>query len=354
MKTEVVIDRSNKKTIVYKYRSCLQRNIEMIAEHTIWASTFKQLDDNVFEGQIIDKVSEQLDILAKIPNAPVADLKNKWLELRKHVDEIGIYSLSQSDQGFADNVRMWAEYGDSNKGFCLDFDLDMLLDSEEHQFMLEEVKVNYSETVPEVTMADSYDYTGFYTKLLGNKHIRWEYQKEVRVVYEKPGKHKYNPYALKEFYFGAMTSNEDKQKILDALKGCELDVYQIQPKTGSYELEAKLVKHISRDITQLLSPDTYEILAKRDFHAAETYDVLYKASDISEEAITSFIHAFEKQYGVKRMNLNLFNSRDVLPLLGKYYLTEEEESIYNNCSIAMKFIDSDEVVFMNHSDKDMV
>lgn len=345
MKTKVVIDRSNTKTIVYKYRSCSRQNIDMIANHTIWASTFKQLDDNVFEGQINDKVVEQLDILAKIPNAPVDEVKNKWLNLRKHVDGVGVYSLSQSTKGFADNVRMWAEYGDSNKGFCLGFDLDMLLDSEEYQFMLEDVKVNYSESVPNVTLEDMYDYTGIYTKLLGTKHIRWDYQNEIRVVYEKPGIHNYNPYALKEVYFGVMTSEEDKLRILDALKGCELDVYQMHPKAGSYELEANKVKHISRDIPDLLNPQSYEILAKRDYHTAETYDVLYKAVDKTKDAITSFIRIFEKQYGVKRMNINLFNSRDVLPLVDKYPLTDEEEVFYNSCLIAEKFIDSDEVIF---------
>lgn len=345
MKTKVIIDRSNKKTIVYKYRSCEQRNINMLAAHELWASKFEDLDDNVFEGQIIDKVVEQLEIIARIPGAPVEEVQNKWLELRKHVNEVGIYSLSQSSNGFADNVMMWSDYADSNKGFCLGFDLDMLLDSEKYPFMVEEVKVNYSDKMPEVTLSDMNDYTGIYTKLLGTKHVRWDYQNEVRTVYDKSGIHKYNPYALKEVYFGAMTSNDDKQKILDALKGCELDVYQIQPKSGSYDLEAKLVKHISRDIPKLLDPDTYEILAKRDMRTAETYDVLYKTNDKSKEAIESFVHVFEQQFGVKRMNINLFNSREVLPLLGKYPLTDEEEKIYDSCSIATKFIDSDEVFF---------
>lgn len=343
MKTKVVIDRDNKKTIVYKYRSCSDRNIGMIKEHTIWASLFKDLDDNVFEGQINDKLSERLERLALIPNVSIAEVKEKWQDLRKHVKEVGIYSLSKSEQGFADNVRMWSEYADSNKGFCLGFDLDMLLDSEEKQFMLEDIKVVYSNTVPEVSLTDIFNYTGIFTKLLGTKHTRWEYQNEVRIIYEKQGIHTYNPYALKEVYFGAMISYEDKQKILEALTGCELDVFQIQPKSGSYELEAKLVKHIKRNIPNLLNPALYEIMARRDFHCAETYDVLYKGTDYSKEALTEFIHTFVKQYGVKRMNINLFNSSEVLPILDKYPLTNEGEELYDSCLIAQKFIDSDEV-----------
>lgn len=345
MKTKVVIEKRGTKTVVYKYRSCRNRNIDMIASHEIWASNFKGLDDNVFEGKITDTVIKQLEVIAQIQGAPVDEIKNKWLELRKHVDEVGVYSLSQSKRGFADNVRMWSEYADSNKGFCLGFDLDMLIDSEELPFMLEEVKVNYTNKVPDVTLADMNDYTGFFTKMLGTKHTRWDYQNEVRVIYEKPGVHKYNPFALKEVYFGVMISEANKQSILDALKGCELDVYQMQPKTDSYELEATFVKHIDRDVSNILDPDVYEILAKRDFHIAETYDVLYKAKCDSKEAITSFIHTFERQYAIKRMNINLFKSREVLPLLGKNPLSPDEEILYDRCLIAEKFIDSDEVFF---------
>ena len=345
MISKFVIDKANTKRIVYKYRGCSDRNIEMIASHEIWASTFKDLDDNVFEGKINDTILNQLEVIAQIPGAPVDDVKSKWLNLKKYVNGAGIYSLSQSKQGFADNAKMWSEYADSNKGFCLGFDLDMLLDSEALPFMLEEVKVNYSETVPEVSLSDLNDYTKIYTKLLGTKHTRWDYQNEVRVVYDKPGKHKYNPYALKEVYFGVMTSDENKQRILEALKGCELDVYQMQPRKGSYELEAELVKHIAREIPNLLDPKTYEILARRDFRTAETYDVLYKAEDNSKEAIRSFVHVFEQQYGVKRMNINLFNSKDVVPVLGKYPLTDKEEALYDRWLIATKYIDSDEVFF---------
>lgn len=345
MISKFVIDKAKTKRIVYKYRSCSDRNIGMIASHEIWASTFKDLDDNVFEGKINDALVKQLEVIAQIPGAPVDDVKSKWLDLRKYVDNAGIYSLSQSKQGFADNAKMWSEYADSNKGFCLGFDLDMLLDSEELPFNLEEVKVNYSETVPEVSLSDLNDYTRIYTKMLGTKHTRWDYQNEIRVVYDKPGKHRYNPYALKEVYFGVMTSEENKQKILKALKGCELDVYQMHPKSGSYELEAKLVKHIDRDIPILLDSETYEILARRDFRIAETYDVLYKAEDNSKEAIRTFVRMFEQQYGVKRMNINLFNSMDVIPVLGKYPLTGKEEALYDRCLIAAKYIDSDEVFF---------
>ena len=49
-------------------------------------------------------------------------------------ERAGVYSLSKSQCGFPDRELIWAHYADSHKGFCIEYDIDKLQDSEQFVF----------------------------------------------------------------------------------------------------------------------------------------------------------------------------------------------------------------------------
>lgn len=71
---------------------------------------------------------------------------------------IGIYSLSKpkENETFPCNELLWAHYANSHKGFCIEYDLDILLKNHSSQFDIRnQIHVVYKNERPEVSESDS-------------------------------------------------------------------------------------------------------------------------------------------------------------------------------------------------------
>ncbi len=99
-----------------------------------------------------------------------------------------------------DNLLMWAHYGDSYRGFCLEFRTDI------EPFKSKLRRVDYVDDIPEISLVPfvrDRDASQLIEKAYCTKSRSWAYEKEWRAIHHEAGTlYKYTPDALKAVYFG--------------------------------------------------------------------------------------------------------------------------------------------------------
>lgn len=77
--------------------------------------------------------------------------------------DVGIYSLGmlQPKESFPSHELMWAHYANSHKGFCIEFDLDKMLQNSYPNFDIRnKITVNYQPDMPTIVKEDFNDVFG--------------------------------------------------------------------------------------------------------------------------------------------------------------------------------------------------
>lgn len=225
---------------VYKYRNINAKHLEALSENYFYAPTFEKLNDpcettfctkNFFKtGKLITNY-----LLGSEAN------KNRFKEYTEDVKDIlstrnfGIYSLSST----FDNELLWAHYSDSHRGFCIEYDLDLLLNSnnkdEFHSF-----NVKYNSKPPKfnfVELSSKLNPFNILKKITGYKSRAWEYEKEVRIICDRHGKNSYDYKAVTAIYFGCRTNLQQKHTVMKALQGRGVIYYQMEFIPNTYKLQ---------------------------------------------------------------------------------------------------------------------
>lgn len=244
--------------LVYKYRGGndddFNRDLSSLERNYFWSSNINQLNDPWETIIKSDKFIQQSKSIGWLFGK---NLNNKLLKVHDALEnllalnkKIGIYSLSKN---YLDEL-LWAHYANSHKGFCIEYDLNTLINT----FKTERVfhfPVKYNTVPPEVTIADvNIKNDDLIHKLSGFKSKRWEYEQEYRIITDNFGKQSYNHQALKSIYFGFRMSEADKLKIFKRLKGRDIKFYQIEHLYKSYKFEAvKVSNPFGEDIDYLKS-----------------------------------------------------------------------------------------------------
>ena len=195
---------------VYKYRGGNhERDLSTLAENKMWLASLKELNDP-FEARVkvlgdTFKIGQLLSGLAAIEyNDKVKGSEDKLIEeigsLEAASKEWGIYSLSKS---YKDEL-LWSYYSDSHRGFCIEYDLDLLLAYKLKDSMV--IEVEYTREIPVVTIEDMFtfehDRRALVKKLVGTKSIRWKHESEIRIVSVLTGLIEFDFRAVKAVYFG--------------------------------------------------------------------------------------------------------------------------------------------------------
>jgi hypothetical protein len=212
----------------YKYRSesTLERDIQSLEECYFYAPTADQLNDPT-EGVINDQqVVEVVRLLDQAIEASLTDL----LKLRHSV---GIFSLSKNIQ---DEV-MWAHYGESHLGYCIEYDICRLMLEPRTQWSL--LPIKYSGNPPEFSLADLFapNKEAIEQMLIGHKSERWNYEEEVRIITARPGKNYYAQAAVTGIYFGCRCRKEVEEKVRKTLSGRGVKYYKMNYPTSTYKLQ---------------------------------------------------------------------------------------------------------------------
>lgn len=336
----------------YKYRANtvvkndVYRDIDSLLKNELWASSLTSLNDP-FEATYIDNIKNALDVFKLLFRANTKMIEKSWDELICFKDKVGIYSLALSENNYPDNELMWAHYADSHKGFCVEYDIDKLEDSEQYTFNVNQMQISYQEVPPIIGIEDVKFQSDFLVKMFGTKSRAWEYEQEIRLLYSTFGTKTYNPFALKAIYFGLNMKEEFQKQIISGLENRNVRFYRMEREATSYKLVPVLVCEHKRSIENKLQPTQYEILKIDHNHAVENFHVLYNdLSSIREESLKNFISKFREEYATKQSNVNLYDSKDVKDLIGKYPLYGSDRAFMAQHWIAMSSFDAPDFVFM--------
>lgn len=233
--------------LVYKYRGgnneIFQRDLYSIVNNYFWGSSFDELNDPCENVVVSDKFLQQTKVISFLfsnkRNNAFVDLHTAFESLLTVNKRIGIYSLSKT---YLDEL-LWAHYANSHKGFCIEYDSDLLVSS----FKTEKAftfSVSYGNNPPQITIKDMpIKNDGLIYKMTAYKSKRWEYEKEYRIINDNFGKQSYDYKAVKSIYFGLRMQTDQKMQMMEKLSDREIRFYQIEHLENSYKFKATLLEN---------------------------------------------------------------------------------------------------------------
>jgi hypothetical protein len=236
---------------VYKYRGSddrkiFERDLNAIEKNYFWSSDFSNLNDpcetTITSDQLIKQSKFILPIFGKNSKEKFKPVIEAVENLLSHTRKIGIYSLSKSQK----DELLWAHYANSHKGFCIEYDLDILTKTCNNSSIYN-FPVIYKEKPPSIDFKDiinSTDATITIQKMGGYKSLRWKYEEEIRIVTDEFGIHSYDFNALKSVYFGLRMEDSDKTEIMRRLTGRGINYFQIVRIPNTYEFTAESIKDL--------------------------------------------------------------------------------------------------------------
>lgn len=315
---------------VYKYRANTvingeKRDTIQLSQNILYAADIRKLNDP-FEGSV---------------ELPQSYEHEYWVTpIIQKLYSTGIYSLSKPQKGetFPCNELLWAHYANSHKGFCIEYDLEILSKNMPQGMDLSNViDVAYKNQRPKVSEYD--DESQVQEKVFGTKSVAWEYENEVRLVFEKFGEKVISKNAITAVYFGLRISLEDRRDIINRLSGRDINFYQIERIENLYQLKA----------TKLLFDFSYEIVNEEHRLTVDNYMILYKSPNKDKNTLMEFIEQFRKK--LKRpTNITVIDDIRAKAVLINYkprkQMSDEEIEIQAKHWIAYSSFDAPEVVFI--------
>ncbi len=314
--------------LVYKYRSAgidseeikyiFERDIKSLVNDEFFAPTRDSLNDP-YEGFISIKIfkSQIQKIVNKNPHISenMKIVEKKLNVVLNHKDSSGIYSLSKNNL----DELLWAHYANSHKGFCIEYDLDILLKlNKEMAFPNNELSVfdiRYQKRPYNLTIKDMNnlkDVANFMSRILGYKSIKWKYENEIRIICAKSGTVKYDYRAVKSIYFGLKMQKEQENEIMKKLQGRGIKYYKIKLKDNTYNLYPEPVK------------DLYETEKK----------YLYSIAPIQEYAISNISDKYKEYYFKVAEIVRREPYCDSLEII----IIDKEKSKLNNPTFLVQFL----------------
>ena len=301
--------------LVYKYRSGTENDLKALENNQYWSSSIEQLNDPCEAITDTKRVKRFLNYIGQKVGAKTKEdfelINDNTDEVLSMDNKMGIYSLSKTPL----DELLWAHYANSHKGFCIEYDLDILLknDGENH---VHSFPVVYSKKPPSIGFLDiiKNKQSSFIKKFAFHKSKRWEYEQEHRIVTSKIGLNSYYHKAMKSIYFGLKISESDKNQIINLLKSRGINFYQIELEKNSYSFKAvKLEAESSLEYNYLQQLPTaitngkiieFEILKSKIFNFAGIgeFKILLR-QELNKSEIETLINYLKK---------NLFNQGKVM------------------------------------------
>lgn len=224
----------------FKFRygtgEAFENAINGLKDNYYWAPTIESLNDP-FETMVgTESFLKKVSWFGRLFNASERDVEGLGDALlgftnRRH--RVGIFALSKTVL----NELLWAHYGDSHSGFCIEYDMDVLLRKRGHHGRYQ-IDVSYAKGPASVSIRDPFinDDQKIFQKVFGVKSIAWKYEEEVRIVSDNSGKVYYGFEGVKSIYFGLRMPEESKKRLMEVLKGRGIRYYQMHQSKSSYTL----------------------------------------------------------------------------------------------------------------------
>jgi hypothetical protein len=310
---------------VYKYRgvtNLIERDLPCLIKNQIYASFFSELNDP-FEASYNEEITAFLKLIANVFNADTSEIEKSINNILNFKDKVGVYSLTKT----FNHELLWAYYADGYKGFCLEYDVEIL--KENYQNVVQQIIVDYKEKVPVLNDEDLKNkFSSIYQKIFGTKSKSWEHEKEVRLVYDTFGLKEYHPSALTGIYFGERMDNKYKELLISSLINRDVKFHQLKKQKGAYNLDAEFIHENKRNAFNRLDKESFEILKTDHNPIVQNYYLLHKNPPENKDELIKFTNKFKEEYCRKKCNVSIFNSDKVLPIIDKYHYNKEENELY--------------------------
>ncbi|WP_400078292.1 DUF2971 domain-containing protein [Winogradskyella sp. R77965] len=317
---------------VYKYRGSddrkiFERDLNSIERNYFWASDFSNLNDpcetTITSDQLINQSKFVLPFFGK-------NSKEKFKPVLEAVDtllaftrKIGIYSLSKT---YNDEL-LWAHYANSHKGFCIEYDLDILLQTYKSNNIYQ-FPVVYKKNPPSIDFQDvikSSESDTIVRKMAGYKSLRWKYEEEIRIVIDDFGIHSYDYQALKSIYFGLRMPEKDKLEIMKRLSGRGINYFQIERIPETYKFKREPIEDSfykePNYFTEIIIPDSKEKPCKVKI-TEKNYWKYKKKADIRIE-LERPISESELRWLAVKIREEIFYQAELIGMF--YYLKDDIE-----------------------------
>lgn len=241
--------------LVYKYRGgnseIFIRDLVSLENNYYWAPNFDDLNDATENTVGHEIFIQQLTLVNTIFGNGTKDSQNPveiaLKNLLSYDEKMGIYSLSKS---YLDEL-LWAHYANSHKGFCIEYDKEILLESfkNENPFPFD---VEYEKLPQEINILDMSKKNAIIQKMASYKSQCWKYENEFRIVHGDYGKQFYNYKAIKSIFFGVRMLENQKIELMNRLKGRGIKYFQIERIDKTFQFTAKEIRdHNGEDKTYL-------------------------------------------------------------------------------------------------------
>lgn len=271
------------KISVYKYRgdkNKFERDLESLEKNYFYAPNAKKLNDPcetlVFTDSFKNQTSFLIRILGVESKCNLNSINGILDDFLKKKNDFGIYSLSRV---FNDEL-LWAHYACNHKGFCIEYDLSILLNSgSKYDFHCFPVK--YSNIPPQIDINDiqNIEIKDFLRKIAGTKSKRWRYEEEIRIITDKFGEQSYDFRAVKSIYFGLRMENKHKEEIMRRLCGRNIKYYQICLEERSYKFHRKKIKDKYKD-SQKYFGEFYRAKSSENLPAIVKYEIVEQKNQL--------------------------------------------------------------------------
>ncbi len=283
---------------VYKYRSNVvydanhkKRDLEQLFSLEFYASNLQEMNDP-FEGTF--------------SFGTISHNEEKYTKVIQQISSLGIYSLAIDENNYPNNDLMWAHYANAHKGFCIEYDLDLLVDTINKDDYLGQIQIDYTNERPLVesnmTLNESIK------SIVGKKSQSWSYEKELRLLFHTRGIKKINNILpITGVYFGLNMDSLERQQIIAYLKDKNVKYYQMERVDGTYDLKA----------TEIISKFEYSVISINKNSVCSNYIILYHSSNKDKNSLIEF-HQYLRNNINSPSNITVIDDKEILPILNKF------------------------------------
>ncbi|MFP3596487.1 DUF2971 domain-containing protein [Chryseobacterium sp. SIMBA_029] len=327
----------------YKYRSIeediFKRDFKTLANNTFYSPNYTTLNDP-FDIYFSEQISPLLKILNKMfPNNDSSNFEKQLKTVLNSKEKTGIYCLSKDFL----NEQLWAYYASSYLGYCIEYDLDKLVNKSQNSDFEYKLEINYEDVIPTIDIGDIKNQESLIRKMYAVKKSNWKHEDELRLIFNDYGFKKFHPSAITGIYFGHKTEEFIKEAFYNHFQNEDVKFYEIFP--SNFKLDYKLIYETKRKLKFDLNKFDFEILRlPRENQWEQIFDIYYKGNNNNEFEINEFVEAFKEKYCFKENTLYLFNNKEVLPLLDIYPFNEEQHNQYENSIIKIIYGKNSEIL----------
>jgi len=202
---------------LHRYRSlvrnahAIDEEIESVLENYIYCADFSRMNDPM-EGfyrpsKLLKGSADYRAILRDITNSK---------------SDVGIACFSETDE----NVLMWTHYAGNYTGICISYSGSELLKGLSDSASL--VRLAYVDEPPMIFPSHAQNADNAAVRILSQKKYNWAYEREWRILATVGKVSLGRAKAVKRISFGSRIDPVHRDKILNAIRGTNIEAYSME------------------------------------------------------------------------------------------------------------------------------